>query len=166
MAPFQNLMKVFSEIYQSHMEMVEMAKRKKQVLIDGDIDELAKITQLEARWIKKMGKLEEEREAIVGQFFEDRGFVLQEFSMSDLLKLLTSSQEKAQLQEIHQKLSDAIDEVKRYNELNTQLIYQSLDYVSHTLEMLTEQPKQAFTYSKPTTKQSTMPNRGIFDQKA
>ncbi|KXG44475.1 hypothetical protein U473_10970 [Tepidibacillus decaturensis] len=55
MAPFQNLMKVFSEIYQSHMEMVEMAKRKKQVLIDGDIDELAKITQLEARWIKKWG---------------------------------------------------------------------------------------------------------------
>jgi len=166
MSSFRLLMDVLTEIYQSHQEMVSLAKHKKEVLIAGNIDELSKILQQEASWVKKIGKLEEERVLAVEGFLKEKGFALEQLSISDITKLLTSSVEKSQLQSLTAKLAETMEEIKQLNKLNTKLIKQSLDYISHSIDLIVDEPEDDFTYGKPTGRQIGKSSRGFFDQKA
>jgi len=78
-----------------------------------------------------------------------------------------SPQEKAGLQRIYSGLKDSFEQVRQLNELNTDLIKQSIDYISTSFELITGSNKGGITYSKPTAKvNNQLQQRGIFDRKA
>ncbi|TCS83322.1 flagellar protein FlgN [Tepidibacillus fermentans] len=168
MSTFQLLMNVMSDLYRAHTEMVEIAKYKKQILIEGNIEELSRIMNVESQWVKHVGKLEEERAFTVKQLLKEKGLSLQEVTMNDLVKMMTSPQEKEQLQQIRLKLTEVIQEIQELHNLNSLLIQQSLDYISHSIEMVMGEPKNFYTYGNPiSAKQQTVGSRrGFFDQKA
>lgn len=167
---FNDLMNVLKEIYSYHREMIELATRKKEILINGEIDELSKLIGLESSWVKKIGHLEEKRMSILHAFLQENRYEVKDITMSELTEVLTSSDEKNQLLAMNQKLQSAIDEIQNLNELNTQLIEQSLQYISNSVELITgDGGKQNYTYSKPSTQQASpysSNNKGFFDKKA
>jgi len=160
------LMDVLNDLYKLHVEMLELAKHKRQVLIEGKINELSKIIQIESNWVKKVGKLEEERMVVLQNLLKEKGLSFQHVTMADLSKILTSPKEKEQLQQMSSKLSEVMEEIKQINDLNTQLVQQSLDYIDHTYRMLFEDNKEEITYSNPKNKPMTKQKKSIFDQKA
>jgi len=169
MSTFQLLINVLQELDQIHSEMVELARYKKQVLIEGNIEELSRIMNLESQWVKHVGKLEEERSFTVQQLLQEKDLPLQEVTLQQLAKVVTSSQEKEQLNQIYERLLNTVGEVRKLNEINTLLIQQSLDYISNSIELVVGEPKTSFTYGNPTKgKQQQVPGarRGLFDQKA
>lgn len=167
MASFRVLIDVLEDLYKSQVEMVELAKRKKQVLINGEIDELTKIIQQESNWIKRVGKLEEERLNIVEQFVNEKSIDNSNLTIKELTNIIESPKERAQLTAINEKLFAIIEELQQLNEINTQLIKQSLDYISNTLDSFIVDNKQPYTYNNPSDKQKSMSSgRGIFDKKA
>lgn len=167
MASYKVLIEVLKDLYKSQVEMVELAKYKKQILIDGEIDELSKIIQQESSWIKRVGKLEEERIKILEQFVKERNIANSNITIKELTNIIQSPTEKAELTAMNEKLLVIIDELQQLNDINTQLIKQSLDYISNTLDSFTIDTKQPYTYNKPSDKQTTISSgRGIFDKKA
>ncbi|MFV9510515.1 flagellar protein FlgN [Tepidibacillus sp. LV47] len=168
MSNFQLLMNVMRDLYQAHTEMLEIAKNKKQILIEGNIEELSRIMNVESQWVKRVGKLEDERIAAVEQLLKEKGIVLQEVTMNDLVKMMTSPQEKEQLQQIRLKLTEVIQEIQKLNDLNSLLIQQSLDYISNSIETVMGEPKNSYTYGNPISvkPQTVGSRRGFFDQKA
>lgn len=166
MTSLNMLIEVLSDLYKSQVEMLELAKHKKQVLVNGDIDELNKIIQREASWIKMISKLEDDRMLVVQQFIHEEGYSSVEMTMFDLINVLKSPTEKEQLLNLQRKLSDTISEIHQLNDLNTELIEQSLNYISHSIELVTAEPKQSYTYSNPSMKNTSGSRRGIFDKKA
>lgn len=171
---FNMLMDVLREIYQSQLEMLELANRKKQVLIEGNVKELSNIIKLESNWVKRVGKLEEERINIVQQILHERNIPMSEATTSDLIKILTSPTEKEDLENIIIKLSDVIKKIQHLNELNTSLVQQSLDYISRMFSIITEETNSPYVYSNPSQNNYSNPKqkmgvnqrRSIFDQKA
>ncbi|OEF99502.1 hypothetical protein BHF71_08775 [Vulcanibacillus modesticaldus] len=166
MASFPRLIEVLMQIYQLQLEMLDLAKQKKQVLIDGSIEELSKIIHYESLWIKKVSKLEDERMKVVQQILNDNDIKADQITINDLINNLDSPDDKKRLEDIHGKLTKTIEEIQQLNDLNTQLIEQSLKYISHTINLITEDPSQGYTYSKPMTKTSTVAKSGLFDKKA
>lgn len=154
-------------IYALHLEMKELTEQKKTALINGKIDELSKIIQEESLWIKKIKDLEENRIEIINKFLEAKKITSLDVTILDLLNSnIISKAEEIQLRDIYDKLIDLLDEIKKENEINTQLIKQSLDFVSHSLKTITQEPAQSITYSKPTNKQKNISsNTRIFDKK-
>lgn len=166
MASFATLIELLSDIYQAQLEMVEFAKRKKQILVIGKIDELSKVIQQESIWIKKVGKLEEERISVIQKIAQEKDFNSAGVTMTDLINLSDSPEEQRQLIDLQEKLNESFQEIQRLNALNTELIEQSLEYISHSLKLFTEEPKQSYTYTKPTPDKSTVQSRSFFDKKA
>ncbi len=160
------LMDVLHDLYQAHMEMIELANQKKQVLIEGNLKELSKIIQLESSWVKRVGKLEEERMKVIQSVVQEKGLPFQEVAMTDLITFLTSPEEKEQMKDILGKLSKTVEEMKRVNEFNTQLVQQSLDFIDHSYAILLEDNKDSITYSNPKSKLKSKQNQSIFDQRA
>ena len=163
---FNILMEVLNELYQSHLEMVKLADHKKQILIEGNVEELTKMMQLESSWVKHVGKLEEERIAAAQQFVKEKGFVFEHVTLHDLTKMTTSPVEKQQLHDMLTKMNDVINQLKQINERNSILIKQSLDYISNSINIMTEGLTEEETvYSKPTSSYAKQ-SRSMFDSRA
>lgn len=171
MSSFEILIKVIEDIFKLQIDMLELANHKKEVLISGDIDELSKIMKKESSWIKKLSKLEEERIAAVKQLLNERKLSNDNITVTQLVNILESPLEKEQLSELNLKLTNTIDKIQQLNDLNTELIKQSLDFIENTIDMITgESRQQSYTYGRPTVKQTdvtSMPSsKNIFDKKA
>lgn len=161
------LMEILGELYQLQLEMLELSKHKKQILIEGNIQELSKLIVIESNWVKKVGKLEEERMKTIQKILEEKGLKIDDVKMTDLIKIFTSPKDKEQLQNMMTKLTDSIEEIKKMNDLNTQLVRQSLDYIDHTFAFLTEGSNpSSITYSNPNKQAKVNQRQSIFDQKA
>ncbi len=167
MASLDSLLGILNEIYHLYMEMIDLAKQKKQILINGKIDELSKLINLESNWVKKIGKLEEKRVHSIQAYLEESQYQTNEITMTELIDSIKSSAEKEQLIEVNKKLQASIEEIKQLNDLNTQLIEHSLDYISTSLEHITGPKTQSYTYSKPEAKTANITSsNGFFDKKA
>ncbi|WP_339060499.1 flagellar protein FlgN [Tepidibacillus marianensis] len=168
MSTFQLLMNVLQDLDQIHIEMVELARYKKQVLIEGNVEELSRVMNLESQWVKQVGKLEEERVFVTQQLLQEKGLTIEEVTLLELAKILTSPKEKETINEMHTRLVKTVEEIKKLNDVNTLLIQQSLDYISNSIELVMGEPKPSFTYGNPaSSKQKSSESRpGLFDQKA
>lgn len=171
MSSFEILIKVIEEIFNLQLDMIELANHKKEVLISGDIDELSKIINQEASWVKKLSKLEEERIAAVKQLLKEKKISNDNITITELINVLESPTEKKQLNELNLKLTDSIERIQQLNDLNTELIKQSLNFIENTINTITgENRQQSFTYGRDVAKQSdisSMPSsKSIFDKKA
>ncbi|MGD9678485.1 MAG: flagellar protein FlgN [Vulcanibacillus sp.] len=155
-------------VYELQLEMKTLVKQKRDVLINGQTDELSSIMQQESIWLLQTKHLEEERIKIFDKLAEENNVLPADITITGLINnSLTSTSEKVKLKEINDKLKSLLDEIKRENEINTQLIKQSLDFVSHSLNTITQESTQTMTYSRSsTTNPKNITNAGIFDKKA
>lgn len=167
MTSFQILLDVLEEIYQSQLEIVEIAEHKKEALINSDLEELSKLIKQESSWIKKISKLEEERVSTIKLYFKDKDAEPDNLTITQLIDYVKSPIEKNKLIDINQRLTKTLNDIEQLNELNTQLIEQSLEFISNTINLITEESRQSYTYSKPTNKQINSSARsGVIDKKA
>lgn len=167
MTSLRDLIDILKEIYRLHLEIVELAKQKRQLLIDGKIDELSKMINKETDWIRKTGRLEDKRIETINRILSENGSPDAEFAISDIIESVATLDEKAQLDHYNAKLKLVIEEVQHLNELNTKLIEQSLDYIANSINAMTSKDSDSFTYSKPMGNQGRLNNnRGFFDKKA
>jgi len=171
MSSFEILIKVIDDLFKLQLDMIELANHKKEVLISGDIDELSKIIRQEASWVKKLSKLEEERIAAVKQLLKERKLSNDNINILELIMVLESPIEREQLTELNLKLTGSIEEIQRLNDLNTQLIKQSLDFIENTINTIIGEDRQhSYTYGRPTMKQTEVTGmsspKSIFDKKA
>ncbi|WCK54200.1 flagellar protein FlgN [Aneurinibacillus sp. Ricciae_BoGa-3] len=168
MSGLYDIIDVLEQLIREHERMLKLAKQKKEVLIAGAIADLARIIQFESRSIKNIQALELERERHVSLYFMLRGVRKETVYLSDLIEAAGDSEAGRALHRCQQRLNNLLKELKNLNELNQQLIQQSLAYVNLTLEEMTTPVEDHYTYRKPVEPQFTNRSGGqrFFDSKA
>lgn len=165
----QALIDKMQELMHVHEHAYQLANQKKDVLIKGDIGSLAKIVQQENGMIKTMSNLEAERQQIVSDLVQQLGIASDPpIRLSDLLAKLPSSSLKEKLQDSYTRLSKLLLDLQQLNQLNQQLIENSLAFVNYSLEIFTDTGQEQ-VYQKPDAVGSENPyqyRRSIFDTKA
>lgn len=120
--------------YDIYMELSEIADRKKQIIIDGKIKELDKITIKEQGLAMSLVKLEGFREKIIDKIMIELKVTNVE-TITELITML-DDESKRKLSKTKNKLIDVIGEIKGKNDLNGQLIEQSLKYIDFNMGLL------------------------------
>lgn len=165
----QRLCNNLREIIAINQSIYKLAAEKKDVLIRGDIDTLAKIVQQEGELIKAMSKRESERQQCVQDVISVyRVESSDEIRLTDLLEHLPSSSEKEELSHLFMELSAQLSDLQTLNELNQQMIENSLEFVNYSIELFTEMPEEQ-VYQKPVSRETSAnpyQRRSIFDTKA
>ncbi len=166
MTQLTSLYEILDNLINLHRALYTLAVQKKEVLIHNQIDELVNITQQEQKLIKAVGAAEAARLEAVQAVYAEKGVSLTEGSLSELIKLTTGAEEKARLTNYRNELIRIVSELREANELNQQLLEQSLSFVNMSLDLITDNPADDFIYSNPAHDAYRNPNRNFFNKKA
>lgn len=127
----QDVLKLEGSIYE---EMLEISDKKMKIIVDGKVSELENITKLEQMLILKLGKLENEREAIIENVARDMRRPSDDINISEIALRLDNSQSKA-LKETQINILNTINKLKASNEVNARLIKNSLDFIDFSINL-------------------------------
>lgn len=156
---------VLAELIKVHKELNKIAADKTDIVKKGEISALDMLIQKEVPFIHQLKKLEENRQFEVEQFLKHKGMVTEGVTFNDLVEC-APKEEQALLLKLYQALLAEIDTLKNHNDLNQQLIVDSLRFVNLSLDLITPEPDDV-TYQRPTQKNyEASSSRSIFDSKA
>lgn len=119
-----------------YKDLLELSNTKKTVIIEGKVAELDKIVKLEQKMIFDMGQLEKSREEEVSRLCRAMGLKEQEGTLSDINKMLRPEQ-KNEMESVQKALKKTLAELKTANDINGELIKQSLEYIDYSINLIT-----------------------------
>lgn len=160
----ERLIQALHKLDDHHQEMVTIATEKKQAIIKDDVNGLIQIMNQESRVLKKIELSEADRVEACNQLLRDRGIKSQlNLTVTELIRLVFDPEDKQKLQQAQRRLSDTLAEVKQLNDLNQQLIQQSLTFLEFSLELFGGRQDQEVTYHHPSDRSAGTQRSGLFD---
>lgn len=158
----KTLMNILEKLYSFHEIMLDLAQKKTEVLKKGDVGGLQNILREEQKYASAITVAEEEREKAARSFLNVDGDA--DVTISACIEAL-SADEGAPLRSLQENMLKIIAKLQAQNELNKQLIQQTLQYVHLTLDLLQPQPESAI-YERPDGKKQPKKAQSFFDSKA
>jgi len=161
---FQELVKSLEELLDLHISLHELALQKKEHIIHNKMDELNSVVLKETKLIKEVSNNEQLRQALVVQLQRDLGYRPRlNIKLTEVIKAVTNPDDKQTLIRLQSELSTAINNLRQLNELNQQLLMQSMDYVNFSLDAMLGAPDEEATYKKPSIQPQAVKRTGLFD---
>jgi flagellar biosynthesis/type III secretory pathway chaperone len=117
-------------------ELLGLAKEKKDVIIQNDIDELQKITNLENMVISQNNRLERQRISLAADIAEVLGKRGQVLDLAALIECMAGQPQQEPLREAGDRLRGILAELKEHNDFNNLLIQNALEYVNYSLNLI------------------------------
>lgn len=149
-------------------DMLALAASKKRAIMENNVDTIVQLLNRESKGMKVIEQLERDRTEAAYTFLQSRGVKSQlELTLTELARLVFDPEEKAKLLDVQSRLSRTLHELKEKNDLNQQLLQQSLDFIDFSLDMLTGKSSQdEVTYHHPSDKGGSTGRPGLFDTRA
>jgi flagellar biosynthesis/type III secretory pathway chaperone len=163
----QTLIDCMNELNEVHQVLLELAGRKRQVLIHNQVDLLNQIVNQENKLLRRITALDQQRVEAIGTVLMQRGYRPDpQITVSDLIRLIFRAEDKQALMDSHKRLLATLDQLREQNALNQQLIESSLAYINFSIELTMGTTEQENTYQHPM--KSMYPNTGnsMFNSKA
>ncbi|MBU9721730.1 MULTISPECIES: flagellar protein FlgN [Bacillaceae] len=163
----QELKTILQTMTALHKKFNDKALEKQEIVKKGDMPGLEKLMKEESVLIQQLRKLESTRHHFVTKMLEEKGIVKEDVTMERIMSFFSEEDQK-ELGVWQHHLVTEITKLQQQNELNNQLIEESLRFVNISLEAV--HPQQQFgNYQRPDEKQDEYRDpgtRSIFDSKA
>ncbi|MDR6883483.1 flagellar protein FlgN [Bacillus sp. 3255] len=161
----QKLIHALDALSDIHSRLLELGEQKKDYIIKNDIDALMKCANAESRLIKEITEVEKQRIHATNYILLERGLKLNpQITVSELSKIITNITDKQSLITAGQQLSEFLLRLKEINELNQQLIRQSLQFINYSLDLMGGSDDDIVYHN--TKHQTTINKRSLFDTRA
>ncbi|NLP18340.1 MAG: flagellar protein FlgN [Firmicutes bacterium] len=122
-----------------YRNLLHLARRKKDILIEGKVQELDKIIGAEQVLILEGGRLEEERLDLLEEIGSKINLAPEKITRHHLLAKFTD-QERERFTQLEGELKEILRHLHEENQFNQHLIKQSLDYIEFSRGLLTNAP--------------------------
>ncbi|CAM4476866.1 hypothetical protein FHS16_004709 [Paenibacillus endophyticus] len=152
--------------YKLYEQLLEIEIKKKALIMKNDVLPLNVLTQKEKLLAANAEKLEQQRVLLTVRYIKEIGFRIRSGVLSELIKAVTIPNEKEELTLMHGKLAKLLTELKQTNDLNQQLIQQSLDFLDFSIGLMVDDPNEDLVYKHPMNQQAGNRRNKIFDSRA
>lgn len=126
---------ILKKEYEYYKDLIEVSKSKKDIIVKGKVSELDKLVKLEQNMIFDIGQLERKREEEVAKLCRALEINDSQVTASELAKSVRD-EFRDELEDIQNKLRETFSELKALNDINGQLIEQSLEYIDYSINLL------------------------------
>jgi flagellar biosynthesis/type III secretory pathway chaperone len=157
----EKLIYTMEKLLKLHKSLFEISQKKTEIVKIGDIEALNQTLKDEQAHVAAITKLEKERQTISSGMIPDMGHP----SLSDCISIVRGK-EKNRLTELHSELLELISEIKQRNELNQQMIFLSMQFVTFSLNLLAPQLANINYGPNGGKADSYRPSTGLFNTKA
>jgi len=133
----ENLIDILNKECQEYENLLKLSEKKTPVIVSGDLDELARVTDEEQIAVGRINHIEHERQVV----FKDIANVINKdvnsLKLGDLVDMLSARpDEQKKLAKVHDRLREVVYAVKRVNSQNRELIQNAMEMVEFNLNML------------------------------
>ena len=149
---------IMEKLYKLHKVLYQLEQKKEKLLKEDNVDGLSGLLAEEQKYIAAIQTIERARKKEVANWLGQ-----EEATISDCLEK-AEGEEKEKLFQLRKQLMDVVELLKQQNHLNQQLIYQSLQFITYSLNLLHPQPREA-TYSHPKQIMKERLGQSLFDSK-
>lgn len=164
---FQLLISQLRQLLLIYRALFTLADEKKGAIIRNEIEVINVVTMKETKALKPVPELEASIRSQLTKLQRDLGFRPKlKMTLSEMSQMLIVPEEKQELAEAQAELADISVKLSKANELNQQLIQQSLEYVHFSLDVLCGPPDDEVTYKRPTLNTDIQKRTGIYDTRA
>ena len=150
------LIDVLDKMNRLHMLLLELAVKKTDIIKQNDMNGLDQLLKDEQKFIAAINTMEQERKKATVQLTGSGDSTITEC----ITKLAANDREA--LLSMQSSLNETMKQLKEQNELNQQLIYQSLQFVNLSLNIINPQPEKP-TYTHPARSNSHREKQSMFD---
>lgn len=157
----ENIEKLLHE----HEQLLEISHQKTDLIKNSEMEALVKVLLEEKKVMQIIMQLEDEREKLVSLLFRTLhidGSI--DKTVTNLLSYLEDDAEKEQLAQLITPLIETITALKANEDLNSQLLEQSMQFIQLSLSMM-DPTTQKVSYGEK-SQQTQQIDRSVFDSKA
>jgi flagellar biosynthesis/type III secretory pathway chaperone len=157
------LVTVMERLLDLHSSLLEKAYQKTTVIEKGDMDALNTLIKDEQKLLPTINKFEQVRQQVVRNFLTPFHVEEENFTISTCLTYLDDSK-KDKLADLREELLEVVQKLQKQNELNSELVKQSLQFVQMSLDMFYPKTPE-FNYGPPKQSGPSSSN-SLFNRKA
>lgn len=154
---------VMERLLDLHKSLLELANKKTVIIERGDMAALNSIVKEEQKLLPTLNKYEQVRQQVVRNFLAPFHVGEELLTISTCLEH-TEGDSRATLSQLRDELLNVATNLQKQNELNSQLVKQSLQFVHLSLEML--YPKTPSINYGPPSQVKTAGTNSLFNRKA
>ncbi len=133
----ENLISILEQETAEYEMLLELSQKKTPVIVAGDLTQLEKITDEEQLVASRITRLDSERMEVVKDIANVTNKDVESLKLANLIEMLASRpQESKKLAELHDRLKIVVDNLRRVNEQNGELIAHSLEMVEFDMNLL------------------------------
>lgn len=133
----ENLIEVLEEESREYRSLLGLSMEKTPVIVSGDLEKLAKITDEEQIVVSRINQLDGKRQEVFADIANVINKDVKTLKLADLIAMLASRpKEQQELAKVHDELSSVVHEVSRVNGQNRVLIQNALEMVEFDMNML------------------------------
>ncbi|MBO6241695.1 MAG: flagellar protein FlgN [Butyrivibrio sp.] len=147
----ENLISILDQECTMYEKLLELSSRKTPIIIKGDLEALAKITDEEQYVIGDIQSLEKRRLTAMKDIANVLNKDVNSLKLFDLIEVLEKRpEEQKNLAERRDKLVTVADSVRRVNDQNQELLLSSLEMVQFEMNIIqaSKSAPQTANYSK------------------
>ena len=133
----EELIEVLEDTTGCYKTLLQMANNKTDVIIKGDVPSLQTLTEEEQSVAGRLLRLEKKRIELIEDICLVTNKKSKDITISGLIELLPADKlEHNTLSEVSEELIVVVEKVKKANDINQQLLQESLDFVSFTMNAI------------------------------
>lgn len=157
------LLIVMERLIEMHKSLLEIADKKTAIIEKGDIDALNTLVKEEQKLLPSLNKYEQVRHQVVRNFLTPYHVEEENYTITTCLEFLADPN-KEKLSSLRDELIDIVQTLQKKNDLNSQLVHQSLQFVQMSLDMFYPKTPE-FNYGPPKQSGPSSAN-SLFNRKA
>lgn len=129
-----------TNLVRMHKSLLDLATKKTDVIVESNMEELDALIKTEQAHVAAIEQLERQRQQLVTDYLAAKGSASSLTPTVAELIEAADAPNKAKIQTIREELLTIIEALRAKNELNQKMVYQSLQMVNMTLDMMRPQP--------------------------
>ena len=164
----EELINVLAEEESIYKKLTEYGEKKRQIIIDADIPELEKLTDLEQQASDELLTKSNKQIALLGDIATVLGKTDEKMTVTRLIGYLDKQPDiQSKLTETRDSLLDTADQMQKINDLNSQLLAQAIEMTEFdiTLFKSMRQAPETANYDKSAYNRGTILGSSGFDAK-
>jgi len=149
-----------------YKSLLNYSKQKNKALIDNNIEDISVITLKEEKLVSKIRDLEKQRIELLKNIAAQNKIEISELNITKLSELINNEKLKTELLKTKDLLNDCLNELRKLNDQNTEMIKQTLEIINHSLKTVTVTAADPQVYNKNKQEQKTKNQQSfLFDKK-
>ncbi|BDH60789.1 hypothetical protein MTP04_09190 [Lysinibacillus sp. PLM2] len=163
----QSIITILERLEKLHKSLLELSYQKTEIVKKGDMAELDNMLKNEQSHVAAIETLEKQRQQVVSEYLNEKGIMqADKQTIVDVIEFVENEEERTQLQAVRNRLMLVVDDLRKQNELNQKLVFQSLQFVNMTLDLLRPKPDQINYSGKEARGDNAVQKKSYFDSQA